>query len=241
MELSELTSKFQFKNFTIHQNDKVMKVCTDSCLLGALAEPLDASSILDIGTGTGLLSLMISEKTAARIDAVDIDDEAVKIARHNIALSPASKRVTVFNEDIQDFAFRSIGDYDFIICNPPFYFNRVPCPEKSKNIHRHSLTLNQTQLIKAVMLMLSKPSGKFWVLLPPAETEHFERLAMQTRLYPQLRYFIRDRYDTPVIRVVTCFGYERAYMLSEEIIIRSPDGKYTGPTHRLLSRYYKHL
>ena len=75
----------------------------------------------------------------------------------------------------------------------------------------------------------------------PAETEHFERLAMQTRLYPQLRYFIRDRYDTPVIRVVTCFGYERAYMLSEEIIIRSPDGKYTGPTHRLLSRYYKHL
>lgn len=241
MNTAELTSKFQFKKFVIHQNDKVMKVCTDSCLLGALAEPLDATKIIDIGTGTGLLSLMMAQKSDAIIDAVDIDEEAVRIARHNVAQTNYKDRVLVFHDDIQNFAMKYSGEYDFVISNPPFYSSQFPSTQAQKNIHRHSFLLNQTQLLQSVYRLIKKPNGKLWLLLPPAETEHFERLASQLKLFPQLKYFIRDRIGSPIIRVVTCFGFERSYLMSDEVVIRNKDGEYTFPTKQLLERYYLHF
>ena len=133
---TELTSKFQFKKFVIHQNDKVMKVCTDSCLLGALAEPVDSEKIIDIGTGTGLLSLMMAQKCDALIDAVDIDEDAVKIARHNVAQTNYRDRVLVFHDDIQQFAEKYSNEYDMVITNPPFYSAQFPSVKAQKNIHR---------------------------------------------------------------------------------------------------------
>ena len=140
---------FQFKQFKIEQDKCAMKVCTDSCLFGAwLHVEENVKTILDIGCGTGLLSLMLAQKSAAKIDAVEIDASAYLQAKQNIESSIFSNNISIFNEDILQFSAHE--KYDFIVCNPPFYENEKVSETHGEKLAKHSLKLTLENLIQKI-------------------------------------------------------------------------------------------
>ncbi|CAG5069408.1 tRNA1(Val) (adenine(37)-N6)-methyltransferase [Dyadobacter sp. CECT 9623] len=170
-------SHFQFKQFTIQQDQCAMKVCTDACVLGAWTDVDNADRILDIGTGTGLLSLMIAQRnTYAAIDAVEMEAEAFFQAGENVHESPFQGRIQLYHEAVQDF--ESEYQYDLIITNPPFFQSDLRSPAEKINQAHHAETLDFADLLNAVRKLL-KPEGRFSILLPIEEGIQFKKMASE--------------------------------------------------------------
>src|SRR5688572_17826532 len=137
---------FQFKQFIVYQDRCSMKVCTDACIFGAYAANIISNSAsqilkcLDIGTGTGLLSLMIAQKTRAIIDAIEIEEDAFIQAKENFSNSPWRQRLRAVHTDAKHLS--TWVKYDFIVSNPPFYQNDLVSPLKTKNVAKHDTSLN---------------------------------------------------------------------------------------------------
>lgn len=227
---------FRFKQFTVYQENSAMKVCTDSCLFGALISANGQNSILDIGTGTGLLSLMLAQRyPAIAIDAVEIDSGAAADARRNFAGSPFHDRIKLHECAIQDFKPR--GAYDLIICNPPFYENRLKSPDAHKNIAHHATQLSFRELATISSNLLS-PSGVLWILLPPFEMTRFIREALTQSLNIRESYTLRQHTGKAVFREVASFSpLPSAKPVPREIIIYEND-KYSSIFAELLRDYY---
>lgn len=228
---------FRFKQFTIHQNRTAMKVCTDSCVLGAYAEVGMGGRLLDIGTGTGLLALMAAQRNpTARIDAVEIDEAAFQQAVENVADSPFSARVQVVNSRIQTY---TAEQYDRILSNPPFYTNHLRSPDSVVNRALHNDELPFEELIESVTNLL-KPDGQFWVLLPPFEMERLSTIAKKTGLHPYRQLNLRHHDQKPVFRSITGFGFGGFDSLKmDELAIFQPDGKtYSESFRQLLQPFY---
>ncbi|MEL6535781.1 MAG: methyltransferase [Bacteroidota bacterium] len=174
-------SYFQFKQFTVHQGQCAMKVTTDACVFGALVEATRPMRVLDIGTGTGLLALMVAQRfTEAHIDAVELDESSVLQARQNFQASPWADRLTVHQGSIQEFS--SAHPYDLVIANPPFFANQLLSQSIEKRNAWHQTTLTSGELAKAISVTLA-PQGTAWVLLPPSETQSFREAAQAHGLY----------------------------------------------------------
>ena len=156
---------FQFKQFTIHQQRSAMKVGTDGVLIGAWASVrVNDRTILDIGTGTGLIALMLAQRNPeAEVVAVEIDSESAAQARDNVAASPWSDRVIVEECAVQDFV--SDLKFDLIVSNPPYFVDSQKCPDGSRNTARHTDTLSFSELMKAAERLLA-PDGRFAVIVP---------------------------------------------------------------------------
>ncbi|MET4758482.1 tRNA1(Val) (adenine(37)-N6)-methyltransferase [Endozoicomonas sp. NE40] len=146
---------FQFKQFRVDQDQCAMKVTMDACLFGALVDVEESQRILDIGTGTGLLSLMAAQRSSAHIDAVELDDDAARQARQNVAQSPWSDRITVTQSAIQQF-FGAPDGYDTIICNPPFFENSLKAANDKRTMARHTESLSFSDLVQATSRLLHK-------------------------------------------------------------------------------------
>lgn len=169
---------FQFKQFTVHQEHCAMKVGTDGTLLGAWALAPDAEcSILDVGTGTGLIALMMAQRyPMALVTAIDIDEIAVQQARENVLASPFAKRISVFEADVQSFENTKL--FDSIVCNPPFFEDSLTCPDPQRTEARHTVTLGYRQLMEAAFRLL-KADGRFSVIIP---YDCHQRLESEARL-----------------------------------------------------------
>lgn len=175
-------SSFRFKQFTIEQSRCAMKVGTDSVLLGAWCRVDGIRHALDIGTGTGVIALMIAQRTpTSMIDAVEIDADACAQAAQNAAASPFTAHIHLHHADVREFACTHLRQYDFVICNPPFFTNALKCPDHRRTLARHNDTLNNTALITAVTQLLT-PDGRFNVILPTALSDDFQALAEQQGL-----------------------------------------------------------
>ena len=230
---------FQFKQFRIDQENAAMKVCTDSCIFGAWINPLEAKNILDIGTGTGLLALMLAQRSNAQIDAVEIDLEAAKQAEENVKASPWENNIKVKAISIQDFAAASDEKYDLIIANPPFYSNSLKSGDEKINTAHHSTSLSIEDLLDSVYKLLS-PTGRFIVLLPPYEAELLREEAIAYQLYTSKILKIKDNEKAKVLREVTVFGYALDLPMVDDFIIKKED-QYTDEFVLLLKDYYLHL
>ena len=156
---------FQFKQFTIHQQRSAMKVGTDGVLVGAWASVrANDRTILDIGTGTGLIALMLAQRNPeAEVVAVEIDSESAAQARDNVAASLWSDRVTVEECAVQDFV--SDRKFDLIVSNPPYFVDSQKCPDGSRNTARHTDTLSFSELMETAERLLA-PDGRFAVIVP---------------------------------------------------------------------------
>lgn len=231
-------SYFRFKQFTVQQDKSAMKVCTDSCILGAWSAKLlsGAKRILDIGSGTGLLSLMLAQKSEGRIDSIELDPESAAQALENIMASPWSVRICLVEGNVLHYPLPQ--DYDFIICNPPFFESDLRSPVEKKNKAKHNETLTLDELI-VVLRNLLKITGTFSILLPWHRIDYFENLAMANGFFLWEKLTVRQTPAHQPFRSICLFGFQSPEgMNSKELIIKNENGKYTREFTELMDDYY---
>ncbi|MDD2791805.1 MAG: methyltransferase [Sediminibacterium sp.] len=233
---------FQFKEFTVNQDACAMKVCTDSCLFGAWVasilgqQQLPVQQILDIGTGTGLLALMLAQQVPATIDAVEIDAAAAQQAIANFSAAPWSSRLRVTQSTVQEFAVTTARQYDFIIINPPFFENDLQSEQENRNLALHSKALKLTELINALQKLL-KPEGQFAILLPFSRCAYFKTAAEKSGFYPNRELLVKQTTGHDFFRSMLIFGRQTLAVVPEEMAIKQgPD--YTNGFRELLTPYY---
>lgn len=234
-------SYFRFKQFVVEQDRSAMKVCTDSCILGAwtVLQPECAKTILDIGTGTGLLALMLAQKSEGLIDAIESDPESAGQAKENIRQSPVAGRIRVLEGDVRDYSAET--RYDFIITNPPFFESDLPSPEHKKNKAKHTANLRLEELVSAIGKNL-KPDGAFSILLPAHRTNYFEGLVTANGFFLRKKLTIRQTPSHAPFRSICLFGYQKpSETLSEEMNIKEKDGKYSLGFTEIMTDYYLNL
>ncbi len=220
-----------------------MKVCTDSCLFGAwaadyLGKNKSIKRILDIGTGTGLLSLMLAQQCDANIDAVEIDNSSANEAKQNFLLSPWQERLHCYEEKIQDFSPNE--KYDFIISNPPFYENDLLGKNKNRNVAHHNAGLTLGELIIAIKRLLND-EGSFAILLPYHRTKEVEKMAKEEDFFVQKQSFVKQTINHSFFRSINLFSKEKHSVVQSEICIKNENNHYTKEFIFLLKEYYLHL
>lgn len=232
---------FQFKQFRIDQGQCAMKVTTDACIQGAWTPlPTQTKRILDIGTGTGLLALMLAQRSeAALIDAVEYDETAAEQAKENVSHSPWSKRISVRCNDIRNHESRE--KYDLIICNPPFFDNALLGPQDEKNRARHTIALSKDELAAAIVKHLT-PEGHFSILLPVPEYRYWLSVAEAHGLFPEEQLLIRHRPGAEPKRIVAIMGRgSKGTIREHQLAIVQEDSTYTDLFNDLLRPFYLNI
>lgn len=234
-------NSFRFRQFTVHQDKCAMKVGTDSVLFGSWVQPNYAKRILDIGTGTGILALMMAQKSEADIDAVDIDENAYLQSVENFKLSPWFQRLHSYHSSFQEFADRTDSQqYDLIIANPP-YFHHASKPFGESRINaRHNDALSFDELVAGVKKMLH-PRGRLCVILPCKEGMEFMDKAQREGLFCHELVRIKTKADKVEKRLIIKFGFALGITSESEIIIQEEDGSFTNEYIELTRDFYFQL
>jgi tRNA1Val (adenine37-N6)-methyltransferase len=235
------SNSFAFKQFTIHQEKCAMKVGTDAVLLGAWAKTYGVRRALDIGTGTGIIALMLAQKCGCTIDAIDIDEVAAGEAKENAANSPWRERVRIHHISLQDFAKMQDEKYDLIVSNPPYFTDAQPATEESRTKARHTVLLPFSDLIHGATKLLSK-EGKFYVILPTKEGELFREMAEAKGLHLRRLARVKTTPEKPEKRVLMQFGFTAKPQVSESTLVIEKDNlnaqHYTDEYKELTKEYY---
>lgn len=234
-------SFFQFKQFTIHQDRCAMKVCTDACILGAwfAAKIPDYSTILDIGSGTGLLMMMLAQQSQSEIHGIEIDLSSFKQLKENISQNRWKERLRAFPGDARTYGFPV--KYDFIISNPPFFENDLPSQAEEEQVAKHSKQLTLEELVEVVRECL-EPHGAFGVLLPYHRMNEFDQLARKKELYPVERLLVKQTPTHPYFRAVVHYSRHKEHFVPAfDLVIQQQDGTYTPEFVELLKEYYLYL
>ena len=232
---------FQFKQFTVHHDRCAMKVCTDACILGAwFAERISSvSKVLDIGAGSGLLTLMLAQKVKAQFDAIEKDTASFKQMTENIEGSKWKDTINAFMGDAVTYAFPR--GYEFIICNPPFYENDLKSGNENKNLAKHDTGLTLEALTQVIDRNLA-PNGSCGILLPFHRTVQFEQLALNKELYLSEKLLVRQTPQHDYFRSILHFARYKTDALQEhELIIKQKDGSYSNAFAVLMKDYYLYL
>jgi tRNA1Val (adenine37-N6)-methyltransferase len=199
---------FKCRRFTVKQDRTAMKVGTDGVLLGSwITANGSEKNVLDIGTGTGLLALMMAQKIPdAEIVACEIDETACKQASENISSSEWSGRITVINADVRMLKLTS-GSFDLIVCNPPYFEKSLKSHDNKRNVARHNDSLPFPELVDCVHRLL-RDNGRFALIVPIDKADTIVELAAGKNLWPVKRLNVKPTETKPVNRVIMEFGYE---------------------------------
>lgn len=213
-------SIFKFKHFTVNQNQCAMKIGTDGVLLGAWATVKNNPfSILDIGAGTGVLSLMLAQRSAAEvIDAVEIDDAAYEECVGNFEQSPWGDRLFCYHASLKEFTDEIEDQYDLIICNPPFYSEDYKTHNEQRDLARFQDAMPFEHLLESVSILLA-PKGTFSLILPFNEEETFNSLASKHLLYPNRILRVKGNHKAEIKRSLLEFSFRGPDNYRDEIKI----------------------
>ena len=230
-------SWFQFQQFRVEQDRCAMKISTDAVLVSSLVQSDAPKQILDIGTGTGVIALMLAQRfPQASLTAIELDPEAAGQAAENCEQSPFSERLTVIQGRFQDF--KEEKRFDLLVSNPPFFPDHLPAsdPKRNQALHTHSLSFEEL-LHKASQLLA--PSGSFWVILPPRQMQDFLQCAKGNGLFLGTRVHIRDNASKPVHREVVGFTLSEPLtsVLPMELFLKNEDGSYSDDYRNLISGF----
>ena len=226
---------FDFKQFRVYQDKSPFKVGTDGVLLGAWTDIAHAERILDIGTGTGLLALMLAQRTQASITALEPDGRSYKQALENIEISPWESRITVINKRVQDF---DPGiTFDLIVSNPPYFRQSLVNKDQQLAIARHDLDLTGTDLLMALKRLIA-PGGAFCLVLPYAEASLFIAEATDYDLYCNKILKVKPTPSAPVKRMLMEFGTVKRELHQSFLTIEQARHKYTGDYKKLTGDFY---
>jgi len=231
---------FQFKQFTIHQDQCAMKVSTDACIQGAWVQiPFTSKRVLDLGCGTGLLTLMLAQRYPnCTIDAIEIDEMASVQAKHNFDLSPYAKQINLIHADALSYNFETT--YDFIICNPPFFSNSLQGPDTARNRARHQQELTLENLV-SLFQQLTNSQAEIGILLPVDEFLKFEQLLLTQGWFVNRKLSIQPNSSKAPNRIVAIGSSVNTNCRMEELIIYNEERTYTSSFVKLLSPYYLNL
>jgi len=229
---------FQFKQFNITQGQTAMKVTTDSILLGAWTPCESAKSILDIGTGTGILALMMAQRNNfAIIDAVELDAEAVHQATFNFAQSDWNEQFKLYGTDFKDYCLKCTKAYELIISNPPYFSNSLPSPNVNRSVARHNSFLPFSVLLKGVAKLLAQ-AGLFTVIIPADQFTVFNFEAAKNQLHLQHIMRIKPTEVKPVNRLLLGYAFAAVNPQQSELIIRNNLNEYTPEFIQLTKEFY---
>lgn len=233
-------NSFNFKKFTINQDKCAMKVGTDGVLLGAWAQPTNANAILDIGSGTGILSLQMAQRTLAEvIDAVEIEADAFEQTVDNFEQSDWGDRLFCYHSSIQNFANEIDDEYDFIISNPPFFSapykeNKV---KEKRDLARYRDALSFEELLSAIVKLLSK-KGSCAFIIPNKSERVFLGLAKINGLLPNRITRVRGTKSSPLKRSLLQLSFEETEIEVSELTIEIERHKYTQDYIDLVKEFY---
>jgi len=240
-------SYFQFKRFVVRQERCAMKVGTDGTLLGAWAR--GGQRVLDIGTGTGLIALMMAQRCPdAQVTAVDIDADAVRQARENVAESPFAERITVVEGDINTLTIPNSGNhishlspliyhFDAIVCNPPYFNDSLTCPDEQRTTARHTTTLTYCELMAAVARLLSD-DGEFSVVIPFDCKARLEAEAALAGLSKTRECSIRTTPRKAPRRFLLAFRKHPVAVETTEGVLETEPGQRSDWYHALTNEFY---
>ena len=231
---------FQFKQFSIKQDKTAMKVGTDGVLLGAWA-PVHHNpfSILDVGAGTGIIALMLAQRThAEQIDALEIDEDAYEQAVDNFENSPWGDRLFCFHAGLDEFIEEPEDEYDLIVSNPPFYAEDYKTENDQRDLARFQDAMPFEELIEAADLLLSE-NGIFAVILPFKEEQKFISLAKEFELYPTKITHVKGTPKSEIKRSLLAFSRnEIDELVIDELVIETDRHVYTPEYIELTKEFY---
>lgn len=226
---------FSFKQFTVYHDRCAMKVGTDGVLLGAWADVASARNILDIGTGSGLIALMMAQRSNARIKAIDIDMNAVEQARGNVAASPWKDRIEVEWQDICHFTSDFL--FDVIVSNPPYFINSLKCPDGQRNTARHTDNLDFENLIISVGRLLH-PKGTFFVIIPTDGKELFLTAATRYGFYLSHQTLVHTKPGAEPKRVLLALKFSVEKCATDDLNIELSRHVYSEEYIALTKDFY---
>lgn len=232
---------FQFKQFTIHQDRCAMKVGTDGVLLGAWGEldPIAATDVLDIGSGTGVISLIVAQRNPnATVTALEIDADSAIQSKENVQNSKFADRIHVLNTSLQHFVERNTKKYRSIFSNPPYFIDSLKSPETSRSLARHNDSLPYDVLAESVALLLER-DGVFSAIFPYVEANIFIVIAATKGLYCRKKTEVRGNLNRPVKRVLLQFGFERVEPVTDSLEIElEKRHEFSAKYKELTAPYY---
>ena len=229
---------FQFKQFLINQEKSAFKVGTDGVLLGAWADAEGAKHILDIGTGTGLIALMLAQRSDAIITAIEPDCDSFEQATGNVKRSQWAERISVINKDLVEFSKESLYKFDLIVSNPPYFNNSLQNPDPVKSATRHTTSLTMTDILNASNALLAE-NGKMVLILPYVEGTLFIAEAASFNLFCNKITRVKTYPAGPVKRLLLEFGTKKEIL--KENFLTIEQGKrhvYTDDYIELTKDFY---
>lgn len=216
-------SVFRFKQFDIQQNSSAMKVGTDAMVLGALIDPSSHKTALDIGTGTGVLSLMLAQKSnELQIQAIELDTDACQEATYNVLQSRFSSQIQVVEGDFFTYPFET--KYDLIFSNPP-YFNATFLPNNEQRaLARHAHFSFDAFFQRTIQLL--NPDGELWLILPLETWEEIEKNQLFSPLFCKEEISIWGN-PSKIVRKIIRFSFKEQERVNTNFVIRNQSGTYS--------------
>ncbi|WP_299105696.1 tRNA1(Val) (adenine(37)-N6)-methyltransferase [uncultured Winogradskyella sp.] len=230
---------FKFKEFSVNQDQCAMKIGTDGVLLGAWTSvEQNPFSVLDIGSGTGVLSLMIAQRSfAENIEALEIDADAFEQCAENFENSPWADRLFCYHASLLEFVEEVDDKFDLIICNPPFYSEDYKTENKSRDLARFNDAMPFEHLIFAVANLLSK-DGLFSVVIPVKEERDFIELASESGLFPNRILHVKGNLDSEIKRSLLEFSFTKSKTKTSQLVIETARHQYTEAYIQLTKDFY---
>ncbi len=229
---------FQFKKFGIQHSESTMKVGTDAILLGALVELEKSDSVLEIGTGCGIISLMLAQRFSCRIEAIEIDQRSAMQAAQNISHSPWNEIINVIYGDVNTYEFEE--KFSTIVSNPPYFQAGLLCDDAQKSIARHAHSLNFRELCKVSHKLLNE-NGCLWVILPKASCEIFENESRKHGFYCERKVLIQNSPQQKVSLIVSKWAKKEVALSIQDLVIRNNDGTYSDKYCNLTCHFHPFL
>lgn len=229
---------FRFKQFTIFQDRCAMKVGADGVTLGAWCNVNGATNILDVGCGTGLLTLMIAQRMPeSNITAIDIDADCVSQTVGNCEKSPFNKQITVQHISIQDFANQIDIKFDAIVSNPPYFNNSLKSFSSHRNLARHSDSLPHEELILSAKKILNF-TGRLFLILPVKEGEEMIKTAKKSGFFCSEKIFVYPNFRKEAKRLLLEFQLQECETKTGKIVVEKERGIYTESYAKMVKDYY---
>lgn len=229
-------SIFKFKQFEVDQSGCAMKINTDGVLLAALAESHQPQRILDIGTGTGVIALMLAQRfSGAIVEAVEIDEQASATAKRNFQNSVFNKRLILIHSAIEQY--NNIDKFDLIVSNPPYFVNDLKNTEEKKGIARHTDEVFFNELILKVSSLLSA-KGNFWFVLPVKQAKALVQKAEDLKMYLSKQIHLHSDLSKPEFRRIVCLSKQQTRTEFESFYIYEREKVYTNAYKGLLKDFF---